>query len=101
MANSSLSIFSAAALLATGTGTANAAAIIARTPTISGNGWVALAIIGGFVAIVIMTIRGALHVERRDAALGRRHDRGDHGWFGVAPRRDDEDGPDFSDGNNN
>jgi hypothetical protein len=68
------------------------ASIIARTPTISGNGWVALGIIGFFVGTVYTLIMGALHVERRDARLGRRPQ--DDGWFGVIESRDD-DSPDF------
>jgi hypothetical protein len=73
----------------------------AQTPTISGNGWVALAIIGGFVAIIYFTVMGALHVERRDATLGRRGGH-DHGWFGAVPLRDDdEDGPDIQNGSGN
>lgn len=74
-----------------------AASIIARTPTISGNGWVALGILGVFVGTVYMLIAGALHVERRDAQLGRSQD--GHGWFGFG-RDDDEDPPDHH-GNGN
>ena len=68
------------------------ASIIARSPTISGNGWVALGIIGLFVGTIYMLIMGALHVERRDASLGRRAH--DDGWFGIVERRDDDDPPD-------
>ena len=57
---------------------------VAETPTITGNGWVALAIIGAFVGTIYMLIMGALHVERRDATLGRRRDDEDHhGWYGL------------------
>ena len=70
----------------------------AQTPTISGNGWVALAVIAVFVSVIWLLIMGALHVERRDAALGRR-DR-NQGWFGFT--FDDDDGPDGNgNGNNN
>jgi hypothetical protein len=97
MANSSARLFAVTASLALTAGAANAAAMIARTPTISGNGWVALGIIGGFVAVIYTLIMGALHVERRDAHLGRRGDRGDHGWFGFT-RDDDDDAPDHHNG---
>jgi len=73
-----------------------AAQAIARTPTISGNVWVAYAIIGVLVATIYLLIMGALHVERRDARLGR-SSRRDDGWFGPFPwsSPDDEDSPDF------
>lgn len=88
MANSSTNFFAATTSLAIATGTAKAGLIVAQTPTISGNGWVALGIIGGFAAVVYFLIMGALHVERRDARLGR-HPDGGHGWF--AWRDDDDD----------
>jgi hypothetical protein len=68
----------------------SAANIIARTPTISGNGWVALGILGVFIGTVYMLIAGALHVERRDARLGRRSGN-DNGWFGVFSQDSDDD----------
>ncbi len=68
----------------------SAANIIARTPTISGNGWVALGILGVFIGTVYMLIAGALHVERRDARLGRRSD-SDSRWFGVFSQDGDGD----------
>jgi hypothetical protein len=89
----------AAASLALSAGP-SAASIIARTPTISGNGWVALGILGAFIGTVYMMIAGALHVERRDARLGRRPYGDEHGWFGLA-RDDDEDHPDSGNGNGN
>ncbi len=70
----------------------SAANIIARTPTISGNGWVALGILGVFIGTVYMLIAGALHVERRDARLGRRE--GDARWFGVFSQDGDGGGDD-------
>ncbi len=68
----------------------SAANIIARTPTISGNGWVALGIIGVFIGTVYVLIAGVLHVERRDARLGRRTGN-DNGWFGAFSQRGDDD----------
>lgn len=69
----------------------------ARTPSLSGNGWVALGIIAFLVGVIWFLISGALHLERRDARLAR-GDARDHsgGWFGIFPARpDDEDAPDF------
>jgi hypothetical protein len=83
--------FALGAALATSVALAHADA---QTPTISGNGWVALAIIAVFVGGIWLLIMGALHVERRDATLGRGRrdrDRG-HGWFGFYD--DDDDAPD-------
>jgi hypothetical protein len=67
----------------------SAADALAETPTVTGNGWVALAIIGVFVTTIYMLIMGALHVERRDAELGKRRD-GDSGWYGLFPPGDDD-----------
>jgi len=74
---------------------ANAA--VAKTPSISGNGWAALGIIAFLIAVIWFVIMGALHVERRDATLGRGRRKGDNGWFGVFPagRDDEEDAPDY------
>lgn len=85
---------SAALMLTTASSTANS---IARTPTITGNAWVALFIIAAFVGTIYMLIAGALHVERRDAKLGRGRSRSDDGWFGIFPAQapDDEDSPDY------
>lgn len=84
----------AAALLAA-SGIANA---VARTPTITGNSWVALLVIAVLVGTIYVLIMGTLHVEKRDARLGgggRR--RGDDGWFGIFPSSPDEeeDAPDY------
>lgn len=81
------------------TASASAASIIARTPTISGNGWVALGILGAFIGAVYLMIAGALHVERRDARLGRGRMHEEHGWFGFVRDDDDDDGPPDSNGN--
>jgi len=69
---------------------------VAQTPTISGNVWVAYAIIAALVVTIYLLIMGALHVERRDARLSR-PSRRDDGWFGIFPMSspDDEDAPDF------
>lgn len=65
----------------------------AQTPTISGNGWVALAIIIGVVAIIYFVILGALNIEDRDARQGKNrngHDRW-YGVFGSGSGDDDDD----------
>lgn len=72
----------------------SAASVIARTPSISGNGWVAMGILGVFIGAVYLMIAGALHVERRDARLGRRPGSGEHGWFGFVNDGDNDDGSD-------
>ena len=83
--------------LASSLSVAKAAAVIAKTPSISGNGWVALGIIAFLIAVIWFVIMGALHVERRDATLGRSRRKGDDGWFGIFPAggSDDEDAPDY------
>lgn len=69
-------------------GASPAMAAVARTPSITGNGWVAIAILVFGVGAIWLMIRGALHLERRDASLGR-SDHG-HGWFF---HDDDDDNP--------
>lgn len=44
---------------------------VARTPSISGNGWAALLLICGFIAFVVLLVRGVLALELRDARLWR------------------------------
>lgn len=63
--------------------TTSVAAADAHTPTISGNAWVAIAIIIGFVAIIYFVIMGALHIESRDARLGKDRSGGHDRWYGV------------------
>lgn len=72
-----------------------AMAAVARTPSLTGNGWVALGILVAFVGAIWLMISGALHLERRDAWLGRSDH--NHGWFGL---HDDEDGPSNGNGSN-
>lgn len=68
---------------------------IAKTPTISGNAWVALLIIAVLVGTIFTLIMGALQVERRDAAIGRGRGH-NNGWYGIFPaQRDEEDAPDY------
>lgn len=70
------------------------AAIAAENSTqpITGNGWIALGVIGLLVVIVVMLIRGTLHIEERHARMyGPSRDHG-HSWFG--PVHVDDDGDD-------
>jgi hypothetical protein len=63
----------------------------AQTSIVTGEGWVALLIIAGFVALIYLLIRGTLHIENRDGRFhGGRLD--DDGWFGIFPHRSDDDG---------
>jgi len=75
---------------------AAAAASIAKTPTISGNAWVALVVIAVLVGTIFLLIMGALQVERRDAAFGRGR-RHNNGWYGIFPAApyDDDETPDY------
>jgi len=72
-------------------GSSGIAQATARTPHLSGNGWVALGVIAFVVAAIWFLISGALHLERRDARLGRGGSRRDDGWIGIHPRADDDD----------
>lgn len=78
----------AAVLLASST----PAAALARTPSISGNGWVALGLIVAFIGLIVMVVMGALHLERRDAFLGRRPNGSDDRWMPFPGQNDDDDG---------
>jgi membrane protein implicated in regulation of membrane protease activity len=51
-----------------------AAAPIARTPSISGDIWVAVAIVAALVVLVAIFVRAVFRLERRDARLGRDDD---------------------------
>lgn len=64
------------------------AAAISQTPSISGNGWVAMALLIGFIVMIVMVVFGALHIEKRDARLGRR--RGDRALFPFPHGSDDD-----------
>jgi hypothetical protein len=60
--------------------------------SISGNGWIAVLLLLGFVAVIYLVIIGALKAEERDARLGRK-DETTKGWFGMhTDDSDDDDG---------
>lgn len=65
------------------------AGALSHTPSISGNAWVAMALIIGFIGLIILVVFGALHLERRDARLGRRND--DGALFPFPGGNDDDD----------
>jgi hypothetical protein len=52
------------------------AGAVAHTPSISGNGWIAMGLLIAFIGLIVMVVFGALHLEKRDARLGRRRDDG-------------------------
>lgn len=86
--------FAAASISLAFVGASPAMAAVARTPSLTGNGWVAIGILMFCVGAIWLMIKGALHLERRDAWLGRSDH--NHGWFGF----DDEDGPNNGNGSN-
>ena len=65
------------------------AGAIAHTPSITGNAWVAMGLIIGFIGLIVLVISGALHLDKRDARLGRRGD--DGGLFPIPGNNDDDD----------
>lgn len=67
------------------------AATVTRLPIVIGNGWVAGSVLLLFVVVVYMLIRGTMHVEERDARLGRRRTEDGGGWFGTFGSDDDDD----------
>jgi hypothetical protein len=38
----------------------------AQTPSISGNAWIAIAIVGGLIVIVVLLISGVISISKRD-----------------------------------
>ena len=76
-----------AAVMSAAPTAAHAAVTAARTPIVTGNGWLALGIIGVLVAVIYFLIRGSLHIEERDARRGSRDD----GWYGFFPHGSDDD----------
>ncbi len=75
---------------------ATTASATAQTPTISGNGWGAIFILIGMVAIIYFVILGTLSTDARDERTGSKRD---DGWFGIFPVSDpDHDGDGDADG---
>ena len=58
--------------------------------SISGNGWIAVLLLLGFVVVIYGVIMGALNAEERDARLGRK-DETTKGWFGMHNEDSDDD----------
>jgi hypothetical protein len=65
------------------------AGAVSQTPTISGNAWVAMALLIGFIGLIVLVVYGSLNLEKRDARLGRR--RRDGGFFYPIVGNDDDD----------
>jgi len=59
----------AAAPLAVYAATVSVASAQGSAPEITGNGWIAIAVIVGLVAFVVILISGALNVSRRKAVF--------------------------------
>lgn len=55
----------------------------AQDPSISGNVWVAFAIIGVLVAVIALLVVGSFGLEKRDAKMGRRDDDSGAGGLGL------------------
>jgi type II secretory pathway component PulK len=70
------------------------ALVAENTQPISGNGWIALGVIGLLVVVIVMLIRGTLHIEERHARMYGPSRDGGHAWFG--PVHIDDDGDDGS-----
>lgn len=62
----------------------------AQTPSISGNGWAALGVIAVLILIVLLIVRVAVGLERRDQRAGNMED-GDEAGVAVLQGIDDED----------
>ena len=65
------------------------AGAVAHTPSISGNAWVAMALLIGFIGLIILVVYGSLHLEKRDARMGRRGR--DGGFLAPIVGNDDDD----------
>jgi hypothetical protein len=42
----------------------------AQTPSISGNAWIAIAIVAGLIVIVVLLISGVISISKRDSEEG-------------------------------
>lgn len=65
------------------------AGAVAQTPSISGNAWVAMALLIGFIGLIVLVVYGSLHIEKRDARMGRRSR--DGGFLYPIVGNDDDD----------
>lgn len=66
---------------------AGAAFAQAQTPSISGNSWVAIAIVVGLVVLIFLLISGAISLSKRDG------DDADDAGIGIIGADDDDDRP--------
>jgi hypothetical protein len=53
----------------------------AHTPSITGNAWVAIALLLGLIGLIVLTVVVSVGLQRRDRARGTRDDSG-FGLFG-------------------
>jgi hypothetical protein len=53
----------------------------AQTPSITGNAWIAIALLLGLIALIVLTVVVSVGLQRRDRARGVRDDSG-FGLFG-------------------
>ncbi len=68
-------------------------ALAAQAPSISGDKWVAYAIIGGLIGAIVLFVFASVGIERRDEANARTHKH--HSVLpGLPTLGDDEDGDD-------
>ena len=67
---------------------ATPALAVAQTPSISGNAWVALALLAALIAMIVLTVVVSIGLQRRDARLGR----GDDSGFSLFGGDDDDAG---------
>jgi len=72
------------AVSATYAATSSVASAQGAAPAITGNGWIAIAIIVGLVAIVVLMISGVISVSRRDSGDD------DGAGFGVLEEIDED-----------
>ena len=61
---------------------------VAQTPSISGNAWIALALLAALIAMIVLTVVVSIGLQRRDARLGR----GDDSGFSLFGGDDDDTG---------
>ena len=59
---------------------------IAQPPSITGNSWIAIGILGALIGLIILTVVASVGLQRRDERSGRADDSG----FSLFGRDDDD-----------